>query len=111
MTPNHPPKWQRKGSSAAIVLTAVIALVLAGCAPPATPLSNIDAAGRTDKLTCWQEAEAAHPLTGSLLRMRAGLGYLAYAVGRDEERERNERVERAAEACMASRGYTIKPKP
>ena len=116
MTPNHPPKWQQNGSSTALVLTAVIALLLVGCAQPATPLSSIDAAGRApatvdaDKLACWQEAEGAHPLTASLLRMRAGLGFLAYAVGGNEERARNERIERAAEACMAQRGYTVRPR-
>jgi hypothetical protein len=71
-------EWQQRG---ACLDRAVIALLLGGCAQPATPLSNIDAAGRVpatvdaDKLACWQEAEAAHPLTASLLRMRAGLGY------------------------------------
>jgi hypothetical protein len=116
MTPNHPSKWQRNGRSTAFVLTAVIALLLVGCAQPATPLASIDAAGRApatvdaDKLACWQEAEEAQPLTASLLRMRAGLGSLAYAVGRNEERARNERIERAAEACMAQRGYTVRPR-
>lgn len=44
--------------------------------------------------------------------MRAALGYAAYAVEshRKEESDRNERIERAAEACMVSRGYAIRPR-
>ena len=45
--PESPPgKWQRNGSSTELVLTAVLALVLSGCALPATPLSKVDPAGR-----------------------------------------------------------------
>jgi hypothetical protein len=102
-------------ASSARGLGIAAVVLMAGCV--AQPLARLETTGRDpvnadrDKLACWQEAEAANPLTGSLLGQRALLGYAAYAREsyRDEERDRNQHIERTAEARLVSRGYTLRP--
>jgi hypothetical protein len=120
MTPNHPPKWQRNGSGASLVLTAVLAFVIAACGITTGPLSNIDPGGRdyakvdADKLACWQEAEAAsgglHSRTRYMMMGAVGAIYQATAADPEELKTRDGRIERHAEACMVSRGYTVRQK-
>jgi hypothetical protein len=97
------------GSFAALIL-------LTGCALTTGPLSNIDPGGREfakvndDKLACWQEAEAAAGGPHSRTRLMVGGGVIAHAAISAEQRQAlDEKIERSAEACMVSRGYTLRP--
>ena len=100
-----------------------LALAVYGCA--ATPLSQFDAGGRDaatvegDKLSCWQEAEAAHRATwrevgpGMAGALLFGIpGALAVDAiddkSRDLRSERGRRINEMAEQCMVRRGYFAK---
>lgn len=91
----------------------LLVLLLAGCAVTG-PLANIDVSGRdrsqvdADKLACWQqteETEGPHSRTRFLALGAAAA--IAYAASADAIAARDARIERAAEACMVAKGYSV----
>lgn len=101
-------------ATAALTLAGCALLLLAGCLTATTV--NVDRTGRdvatveADTLACWQAAEAANPASGRQLLVGLAFGPAGGAIDEavtGDSKARLERVKRAAETCMETRGYKV----
>jgi hypothetical protein len=97
-------------------IAIVIAMLITGCAALTPKTVIVDRTGRdlakvdADILACWQQAEAAHPLSARRLLVAVALGPAGSVVDdaiTGDGKDRRDRVQRTADVCMEARGYTV----